>query len=52
MNFNAAEPLFLCQETLEFFLIDAEMFSKVIQLNPANYFLDPIPTSLFKTIYR
>lgn len=30
-NFNALEPLFVCEETLEMFvLVDAEMLSKVI----------------------
>ncbi len=37
---------------MRFFLVDAEMLSKVIsQLKPATCFLDPIPTSFFRTVW-
>ncbi len=44
------EPLFLCKETLEkFVLVDAEMLNKIIsQLRPAACILDPIPASFLK----
>lgn len=51
--FNALENLFLPEETLDSFaLVDVQMLGRVFsQLKPTTCLLDPIPTSLFKTLY-
>ena len=53
MNFNTPGPLFLCEETLEkFVLFDAEMLSEVIsQLTPATCIFRPHSHIHISTVY-
>ncbi|XP_074522673.1 uncharacterized protein LOC141787880 [Halichoeres trimaculatus] len=51
--FNTLESLFFPEETLDSFaLVDAELLGRVFsQVKPTTCLLDPIPTSLFKSLY-